>query len=202
MKTSQELRTLVLDNIKLVEDAYEVFKEVNGEIWRAITELMSKMVDEDAYFEEFKPDNSVETFRFGRGKAYKDKRAYFYFDYDAPSIGKEWLGILGGCYPPKKAGLFFYYDWEGQGISKCDWKNFLREFYNANPSLVENDISLCESGTELVRYVSLDLNCVAENPDDPANCLDSFREAFEALSAEGATFDKLVKRADKEFATE
>lgn len=197
MKTSQELRKLILDNVKLVEDAQEILTEMDGEVWNAIISLMKELKKEGGYFEDYDADEDAdEQLSLGWGKAYKDRRAYFYLGYE-DHTWRAWLGVLGGCYPANRAGLFFYCH---QQEHKKNWKNFLSKFYNDHLSLKENGFVLSEDGTELVRYVSLDLNCIAEN--DPANCLDPLRKAFESISLERNTFDRLVKQADKEFATE
>lgn len=121
--------------------------------------------------------------------------ASFSLDCEGDNTGLSWPAVLCGIAPGTVADFFFWYEYSPRGIKRKIWKAFLKEFFISNPALLEHGFVLTKDGGGIMKPVKLDLDCLAENFQNPDCCFDPISDALEDICAVINIFNKLIAEA-------
>lgn len=199
MAYSPDICRLVIENAALVEEAQAVLTHVDGRLYENIWDFIKKLVAEQKYFDL--TGGKEGNYFFSRkawGKTEREEPiAAFWLNYQGEDTYRSWLSILAGIVPGTSAGLYFWYEWVQKGIRRREWKSFLKDFFISNPGLRDNGFVLNDEGTAITRPLRIDLQCLADNFQNPEVCFDAIGNALDAIYAERKSFETLVDMAGR-----
>lgn len=199
MAYSPDICRLVIENAALVEEAQAVLTHVDGRLYENIWDFIKKLVAEQKYFDL--TGGKEGNYFFSRKAWGKTERgeplAAFWLNYQGEDTYRSWLSILAGIVPGTSAGLYFWYEWVQKGIRRREWKSFLKDFFISNPGLRDNGFVLNDEGTAITRPLRIDLQCLADNFQNPEVCFDAIGNALDAIYAERKSFETLVDMAGR-----
>lgn len=200
MAWNDEVLKLVVKNTLLVEDAYEALVYANEKLLERMGDHIDGLCRRQGSFEVEITKNGDWVLADTAWPRLKDvsQRAAFLLDGQGEEFeNSTWIAILCGLAPGTSAGLYFWYPWGDRGIRKKDWKNFLKDFFSANPELMEAGFSLNSDGTAIIKPLRFDLDCLARNFDNLDGCFEPLNEALEAIFKQSRVFGKLMEKAAK-----
>lgn len=199
MAYSPDICRLVIENAALVEEAQAVLTNVDGRLYENIWDFIKKLAAEQKYFDlTGSKDGNYFFSRQAWGKTEREEPiAAFWLDYQGDNSDRSWLSILAGIVPGTSAGLYFWYEWVQKGIRRREWKSFLKDFFISNPGLRDNGFVLNDEGTAITRPLRIDLQCLADNFQNPEVCFDAIGNALDAIYAERKSFETLVDMAGR-----
>jgi len=197
MKYGKELSLLVIQNMKVIEIAPKVVKEIEDAIYKGINERCRKYFERQKYNNGFNMHYNKEDIEFYPETDYwkngDDVICSYYLDYE----GEEeinWLTIFLGVYSNAQCLFAYYIDYQKLNINLKQYKNKLTVHYDNNSELKELGFRMSRNSNYIYLPFQLDEKTLLdEYPDNLDTVYNVVNHSLEKIKNAHNIFNKITE---------